>query len=520
LVANVCLVTKTILLCLFSVSLAAQPGFQKKLEGLQAAEGLAVLSDGGYLLAGARGNCIQILRFDVDGSPLWMRQVCPSNPAADLSIGAMHLVASSDGSGSFLLLFRKGGFLTSPANLLNLMKFDATGNLLWESQLRPEKRYGPFSPGNQLVATPSGAIWATHGMGFTDLYPDYNQILIFKNSSSGQALLRQFYLSDSPATANGILAEKENEIFVYGGLGTATTDGVLLKINELGDVLWSKRYPGMHFIQDGGFFANGDFMLMAEHEDAYALTRIKANGAVVWTKTLPDTLSLFHCAVAADEGIVLVGKKADGSYKLLKINPAFAGPGWAKSYEECTRYNLTALEATPDGGFVFTQSSTNGEPRSRFVKADVQGLLSSNCPVWEEAATGFDSISVTPVPIQFNKLAVVSAAPEPLFALRETNVEVKDCCPSAHPEALFSLPDSVCANSPIALASLGSNCADAWHWSLPGAVPETAETAQVQELTWGTAGLFSIQLTATIGNCQDTFIRILNVLEAKKSQYF
>lgn len=512
--------TKTLLFCLFSISLAAQPGFQKKLEGLQAAEGLAVLSDGGYLLAGARGNCIQILRFNANGAPVWMRQVCPSNPVADLSIGALHLVASTDGSGSFLLLFRKGGFLSSPANLLNLMKFDASGNLLWEFQLRPEKRYGPFCPGNQLVVTPNGSIWAVHGMGFTDLYPDYNQLLVFKTSPSGQPLLRQFYLSDTPATANGILAENNNEIFVYGGLGTATTDGVLLKTNELGDVLWSKRYPGMHFIQDGGFFANGDFMLMAEHEDAYALTRIKANGAVVWTKTLPDTLSLFHCAVAADEGIILVGKKADDSYKLLKIEAGFAGPGWAKSYEECTRYKLTALEATADGGFVFCQSSNFGEPRSRFVKADQFGNLSADCPVWEEAATGLDSISVIPLPIQFSKLAVVSAAPEPIFDLRETNIEVKNCCPSAKPEALFSLPDSVCANSPLELASQGSICADSWHWSLPGAVPDTAESAQVQGTRWEMGGMYPIQLTAILGECADTFSRILHVSEAGKVDFF
>jgi len=48
----------------------------------------------------------------------------------------LHLVADKVVSGAFYLGFRKGAFSSSPDNLLNLMKFDANGSLLWETQLR------------------------------------------------------------------------------------------------------------------------------------------------------------------------------------------------------------------------------------------------------------------------------------------------------------------------------------------------------------------------------------------------
>jgi len=129
-------VIKTILCCLIVGTLSAQPVFQKKIDGLELAEGLALMPDGGYVMAGLQGNCIQIIRLDANGTALWMRQICLANQSDDISFSLLHLVADKVVSGAFYLGFRKGAFSSSPDNLLNLMKFDANGSLLWETQLR------------------------------------------------------------------------------------------------------------------------------------------------------------------------------------------------------------------------------------------------------------------------------------------------------------------------------------------------------------------------------------------------
>ena len=135
---------KTLLLSLFATTLAAQPQFQKKIDGLQAAEGLACLPDGAYVMAGLRGNGVQIICLEADGSSRWMKQLCLADVNAHISFGRLHLEADKLSPGAFFLIFRKGAFSSAPDNLRNLMKFDSNGELLWETQLHPEKKVWIF----------------------------------------------------------------------------------------------------------------------------------------------------------------------------------------------------------------------------------------------------------------------------------------------------------------------------------------------------------------------------------------
>ncbi|MBC7778248.1 MAG: gliding motility-associated C-terminal domain-containing protein [Phycisphaerae bacterium] len=505
-------VTKTFLFLLFASTLSAQPVFQKKLEGVELAKGLAIMPDGGYTLAGMRGNCIQIVRFDALGTPQWMRQVCQSDPNADLTIGTLQLVSDTQMPGAFLLIFRKGAFSSAPDNLLNIMKFDATGNLLWECQLRPEKRYGPQSPGSQLTLTPSGTAWVAHAMGFTNQFPDFNQVLVSKINPSGQTVLRQFFKTEEPASANGIAAKNDTEIFAYGSLGHAITDGFLLKINEMGNVIWSKRYTGMHFLRDGGFFPNGDLLLMAEFKNHYALARVASDGSMVWASKIPDTLSLFHCSVASNGDVLVAGRNLDGLSMLLKINPVTNLASWAKTYEECTRYSTTALIGSPDGGFVCAQSSSTGLFQTRLFKGDDLGRLSPECPVEEILPPILKTLSVLVLPLPFTFSEAPSQAAEHIFNISDTGIEIKDCCPTEYPEARFVLPDSVCADAPFNLISTGNPCADEWHWQISGAMPEKGQNIEFQNIVCKTTGDYLVSLTETFGVCSDSIHKTLRVV--------
>jgi len=513
-------VIKTLLFCLCAIELCAQPVFQKKIENVGNAVGLAWLPDGGYQFAGFRGNCIQFIRFDALGAVVWMRQLCPNNPDADLTINALQLVAATDNSGAFFLLFRKSAFSSAPDNLLNVIKFDASGNLVWEQQLRPERRYGDFSPGSQLAITPSGEVWAAHAMGYTDTLPFFNQALVFKVNLSGQTVLRRFYHTDIPATANGIAAKNDQEVIVYGALGFATTGGFLLKLNQSGDIIWSKEYGGLNFLQDAGFLPNGDLLLLAEHEDAYALARIASDGALVWAAKFVNSPNIFHCAVTADGMVLLAGEKPNNAALLFKINPFDGVAEWAKSYEDCTRYMIKALQTTADGGVAFTQSSSSGLLVSRLVKADDFGQLSPECPVFEMGLPSLESIQVAIFPLSFTYSGEVIGALEHLFRLSETTIEIKDCCPAAKPEALFELPDSICTNAPFDLIALETGCNDEWHWTLPGGMPETADGRIIQDVVWQDEGVFSLGLTTTIGFCKDSISRDFEVIQVSGLDVF
>lgn len=498
-------------------TLSAQPVFHKKIDSLYAAYGLAPMPDGGYLVSGLRDNCVQILRLDADADVLWAQQVCPVNAKNDLSIGALQVLPDG-AAGGFFLMFRKGGFSSAPDNLLNLMRFDADGNPLWQSQLRPTLRYGSFSSGNALAATPSGTVWAVHGLGYTPALPYFNQILLFKVQPSGTVELRNYYQNTEPATANGVLVRGDDEIFLYGGLGYSVGDGFLLKINSSGTVLWAKRYANFSFIRDGGRFQNGDFLLYGTTPVGMAFARIQPDGAVAWVKKIASGFNPNLFKVAADNGIfALVSRPktpADSiaPAALLKLAPDATAVDWANTYETCTDYLVSELQPTADGGLAFLQNADDGPPYARFLKVDAEGQLRPGCPAQPMPLPALESLSIVVADAAFSLQSSNIAANEGLFQVMPTEAYLSDHCPAQLPEAHFSLPDSVCAGTALRLAADGNSQSHTWQWLLPGSSAPTEQSAVVENIVYVSEGLFPVKLVQQYGICADTFADTLRVL--------
>lgn len=498
-------------------TLLAQSVFHKKIDSLYAAYGLTQMPDGGYLVGGLRDNCVQILRFRADAALQWAQQVCPTNNKTDLTISALQVL--SDGTaGGFFLMFRKGGFSSSPDNLLQLMRFDATGNPLWQSQLKPTFRYGPFSAGNALAAAPSGTAWAVHGLGFTPELPDFNRALVFKISPSGTVELRNYYQTDQPVAANGVLVRAEDEIYLYGGLGLAQSDGFFLKINGNGTVQWAKRYTNFSLVRDGGRFQNGDFLLYGTTSGSMAFARIRPDGTQVWVKKIASGFSPNLFKVAADDGIfALVSrpKTLPGTIvpiALIKLAPDAAAVDWANTYETCTDYLVSELQPTADGGLAFLQNADDGPPYARFLKVDAEGQLPLGCPVLPVPLPTLENLSIAVDSLVCSLSGSNIAENEYLFQVKPTRTYLSDHCPAQPPEARFSLPDSVCAGTPLRLAADGTGQADTWHWLLPSAAIPTAQGAVVENVVYAVEGFFPIKLVQQYGICTDTFADTLRVL--------
>ncbi len=497
-------------------TLLAQSVFHKKIDSLYAAYGLAQMPDGGYLVSGLRDNCVQLLRFRSDAALEWAQQVCPTNNKSDLSISALQVLPDGT-TGGFFLIFRKGGFSSTPENLLHLMRFDATGNPLWQSQLKPTFRYGPLSSGNALAAAPSGTSWAVHGLGFTPELPYFNRALLFKISPSGTVELRNYYQTDQPVAANGVLVRTEDEIYLYGGLGVTQSDGFFLKIDGSGTVQWAKGYTNFSLVRDGGRFQNGDFLLYGTVSGRMAFARIRPDGTLVWTKKISSVFSsnLFH--VAADDGILaFVGspKPPIGSIfpgLLIKLAPDATSVDWANAYETCTDYLVSELQSTADGGLAFLQNADDGSPYARFLKTNAEGQLPPPCPVQPMPLPGLEGLSVAVSDLDFKVQTSAITASTNLFQVASTQPYLSDHCPAELPEAYFSLPDSVCAGMPLRLAADGTGHADTWQWLLPSTSSPIAQGAVVENVVYATEGFFPIKLVQRYGICTDTFADTLRV---------
>jgi gliding motility-associated-like protein len=518
---NLAALERTLLLIWFLfASFLAHTQRSHKAVGMESAEGLIHMQDKGLVWAGKYWNCIQLIRFDKSGAVLWMKQVCPVNPNADLSLGTLHLTLDPLEPDAFYLLFRKGAFSSAPDNLLNLMKFDANGGLIWETQLAPEKRYGPFSAGAQLASTAEGNLWAVHGMGYTDEFPDFNQVLAFMVNPNGALQMRRFYRTDEPANVSGVLAKGTSSVMCYGNVGVSVTDGFVLQLDASGDIQWARRYPELDVLRDGGTFSNGDFALMGKHGPNFAFARFSMDGTPIWSVYLPDSLSLFHIRVAADDGVLLGLRMQDQRFLLAKMDPTSFQIQWARVYEACTQYKMSALIETPEGGALLSQNSTAGLPASRLFEVDFLGNTVSACPVWMVASPILTPFQIQPKTLDFTATDDLSFKVDKAFVVQDGRLDVSACCPTEYPQANFNLPDSICVGTPVSLQAENPDCSDEWEWMPQGAGTAFAYGAQLSPLTWSAPGIYRIVLKESIGTCTSQYEDTLLVTEKPVAALF
>lgn len=163
-----------------------------------------------------------------------------------------------------------------------LVKTDANGDSIWT------KTYGTISHEVGMAVqqtSDSGYIIA----GWNGDYPDYN-IYIIKTDSLGDTLWTRTY-GGSYTYDNAWSVEQTSDggYIVCGtlDLGNNNSDNYLIKLDPLGDTLWTRTYggPGTDYgycarqTSDGGYIVTGD-----RDGDVYII-KTDSNGDSTWTRT-------------------------------------------------------------------------------------------------------------------------------------------------------------------------------------------------------------------------------------------
>ncbi|HLP96724.1 MAG TPA: gliding motility-associated C-terminal domain-containing protein [Saprospiraceae bacterium] len=505
------------LLLLLATPLLGQTPFSLKVQGLENADGLLHLPDGGFIWAGIQGGCIELIHISEEGNPVWMKSVCPVLLGTDISYGNLHLANAGDGS--FYLLFRKGAFSSAPDNYLILMHMDAQGNILWETALPPQKRYGSFSSGTQLLVQPDGNIWAAHAMGFTDDLPDFNQALLYRVDPSGAMQLRRYWRTDEPTALNGLAPGSDGTFLGYGSMGFSVPDGFLMQLSANGNLMQAFRFLSFYFMRDGGIFANGDLAFMGKHGDKFAVVRVRADGSPVWCFELPDDLSLFSIRVTTDDALMLAVRTVNQRFALLRINGSGTNVEWTRHTEDCTMHKVTAMTALSNGSICVAQAN-QVDGGCRLFTVDSNGNPGVDCSFFMAETPNLTPVVLQHVPIVFMSTDINDPVTDRIFASAPTLLAFSDCCPSELVEAHFELPDSLCAGSPLLLSAPGSVCAESWTWTLEGAQQTPPDAPSVTNVSWNEAGRYLIQLKAAIGTCNQTMEDTLLVVNPPDVSFF
>lgn len=245
--------------------------------GVEFASSLLQLDDGGYLLTSDvhTGSFLDagVLRLDAQGDIVWSKiygadqygydQLTAAQPTAD---------------GGFLLLGRHRITQERPW----LIRIDAAGNGLWRKVLEGSDNHRPYS----LRPTSDGGFLATgyrEGSGW-----------VMKLDSTGEPVWQRI-IADTAATGAFDSVEAVDGAYVVAGslqTGPVTnfdhTDGLLIGLDEQGQVLWQKSYRPLETAWAIDADSNGLFVAGQSRYPFWEMMRLDPVGAVTGCQLIDE----------------------------------------------------------------------------------------------------------------------------------------------------------------------------------------------------------------------------------------
>ncbi len=358
---------------------SAQITFQKIFGGTGSDFGTDVqlTNDGGYIITGliennfvAGNSDAFLLKTDANGDTLWTK-----------TYGG----ASSDGGRAVQQTSDSGYIITGFSESFNniyLLKTNSTGNLLWTKTFG-----GAGTPeGESVIQTTDGGYFISGGG---------NALNLIKTDSNGDTLWTKAYGGTGPCRAYAVQQTNDGGYIVSGyaqGLITGT-DYYLLKLNAVGDSLWTRTYGGMSSeraysvkqTSDGGYIIAGlTFSFGAGVDDLY-LVRTDTTGNVLWSRVYGGVGDDFAYSVeqTVDGGFIIAGRTAsfgagNGDAYLLKTD-SNGTLMWSKTYGGTSTDGGRSVQQTADGGYIITGfSSVNTDIDIYLIKTDANGNSGCN----------------------------------------------------------------------------------------------------------------------------------------------
>jgi hypothetical protein len=244
-------------------------------------------SDGGYIIAADRFshmyNTIKayLLKTDVNGDTLWTKLFSGLGNAT-----ARSAIETDDGG--YVFCGNTGG---PEGNDAYLVKMDNSGEMIWEkvySGPRDDFAYDlkPTYDGGYILC------------GGTEIDPGYDDFLIIRTDASGDTVWTRHFGGPGYDAAYSIIQDEEEGNFYVGGESWNTSepthfDIFIIKLNNHGDTIWTKRYGGnssdqigsMDFTEDGGIIVCGSTTSFGEGGYDLYLFKIDASGTLLWSQT-------------------------------------------------------------------------------------------------------------------------------------------------------------------------------------------------------------------------------------------
>ncbi len=356
--------------CILMPTIFAQITFIKKYGGPISEYGHSVVQtyDSGYIVAGmtisygAGSYDYYLVKTDEYGDTLWTKTYGGVNYDEAFS------VAQTSDSGYIIV-----GYTVSYGagdNDVYLIKTDEYGDTLWT------RTYGGVNTdeGYSIAQTIDGGYIITgyttsYGSGMGDVY-------LIKINSIGDTIWTRAYGGPSTERGWSVIQSFDGNYIATGGNGS---DVYVIKVDPLGDTIWTKTYGGdvgFSIIEtaDSGFVIAGASSFSG-YSSVY-LIKIKSNGDTVWTKCYDNAEINYAWTVSRtmDGGYIIGAEKwqYNKQYMYLLKTDTNGDTIWTRLYGD-TNDQGTSVVQTTDGGYIAAGGDSNDV---YLVKTDENGYAS------------------------------------------------------------------------------------------------------------------------------------------------
>ncbi len=267
-------------------------------------------------------------------------------------------------------------------------KTNATGTLLWSKNIGSQGYDALYA----MTADPDGGctVVGSAGSGSGDfMFPGSgsSDIVVVKLSANGDIVWSKLIGGDAADLAFRVMHLKSGELLMFGLSASATgvisgannggSDGILVKMDNTGNVIWTKIFasPGFDFISGVVELPTGELVisgtLSTANAEDYFIAKLTSSGDLIWQKTYGGSSDDDANAITKVQGgFVLTGysHSIDGD-----VGPNNGGSNawtiktddsgnlmWKSVFGGSGKENCQTVVSTPEGGTIgFGQTNSN-----------------------------------------------------------------------------------------------------------------------------------------------------------------
>ncbi len=249
------------------------------------------------------------------------------------------------------------------------LKYDKNNNLNWESKI--ETSNGGIQAINSLIPTPDNGFMATG-----DIYSPNTGLFLIKIDEQGDSVWTKKYFSDEYGHGLSLVKPLGNSNY-YCLAMKSDSRTLLLKLNEQGDTLWSKNiYSDFHAIS---MISTSDTnLVISAHENSRNLvfTKVDLNGNKIWEKKYSSDFTYNYCnhfSETQDKGFITANymeplQQNESNLWIMKLNEQGDS---LFSITTSVRLRPENIFETNDNLYVFLANDKYQRPR--LIKTDETG---------------------------------------------------------------------------------------------------------------------------------------------------